>query len=230
MHLQLLWFLCLYWFFANGVLFIAYTFALSSVFGAQIASITIGFPRIKKLLLRTTTVELGLLPIATGVTLQDDHNLQHVPHAMTGKRLFHELPLWQQLIFAYSNPTVVLAIALSTLGAIALVENLQSALSQLLLGAIHPLSYGQELLGRFQKLASADPIRAWGVLCAKTLPWQVIPFVGFPSMVAISSICRRILGRDLLGQVNGCILSLLWLVGAAPVFSWMFAIAVFIYR
>jgi hypothetical protein len=230
MDLRLVLFLFLTYLLATSFFFVVYTFGLSKLFGSQLVSVGIGFPVIKKWICFGTEFGLGILPITTSVKLLGDHDLQEYPQADAGKRFYQDLPLWQQFLFAYSFPTVLLAIALCTLAPADFISHLRSALPQFFFGAIRPLSYGQELLSDFENLVVTSPSEAWGVLCTKILPWNLMPFVGFPAFGAICSIYQAVSGRELYDQVNGMILFCLWLLGVAPIFAWMIAIAVFTFR
>jgi hypothetical protein len=193
-------------------LFIAGAVVLSRLFEVAVAEAVVGSgisPRLVKFRAGETDVQVGLLPFTCHTTLLDFHNESKYPHINATGRRFSEKPLWQQVVMSLQHPAVLALAAFCILGVTDFSHHAATALPQIVLGALKPLSVGQVLLSKFAIAVVKSPLQAAGILATKLLVLQLLPFFGSPTTIAMSRVAKHLWNIELAGDI-GLPLAIVW--------------------
>lgn len=190
--------------------------------GVAIREIRVGFGPV---LLRFARYRIALGPFGGFVKMKDSREEQSVAEPM--QDAFDHQPGWKQALIPLSGPTALLLLALLLLGEDGWHAFIKG-FSQVLVGALAPLSEAQQLLGSFNDyLRARSFLDVLGLLAAKMAAINLLPLPmlnGGAAILALLGFNRASERTTTTMQMLGVLaLGALWL-------SWTVAIAIFLLR
>lgn len=213
---------------AVNVAFIAISAAVARSMGLRIAEANIhAGPQLARLKMGGTTINVRLIPLGSGLTFVERPTDAAGAQGQPNVYLDELTPLCRTL-FALSPPCGFMLFAAVILGT-GVGHHFATALPQIYLGALKPMSLGPELLERYVDVWQNAPITALAILSAKYGVYLLVPTVGSPGFTALTTILKSAFGYELPSSFN--------LLQALPLFGppllviggWTIAIADYLY-
>lgn len=213
---------------AVNVAFIAISAVVARSMGLRIAEANIhAGPQLARFDFGQTKIFVRLFPIGSGLTLLER---PVEPAAADAKSIVYldELTPLCRMLFALSAPCGFMLYAAIVLRASA-GQHFATALPQIYLGALKPMSLGPELLERYVGVWQSAPITALAILSAKYGVYLLVPTAGSPGLTALLTLLRSAFGYEPPSSFN--LLQALLLFGPPllVIGGWAVAIAVYLY-
>lgn len=215
---------------AVNIAFIAITAVVARSMGLRIAEANIhAGPQLARLKLGQTTIFLRLIPIGSGLKFVERPMGDAAVDAESKSNAYlDELTPLCRVLFALSAPCGFMLFAAIMLGT-GVGHHFATALPQVYLGALKPMSLGPELLERYVAVWQSAPITALAILSAKYGIYLLVPTVGSPGFTALTTMLKSAFGYELPSSFN--------LLQAMPLFGppllviggWSIAIADYLY-
>ncbi len=215
---------------AVNVAFIAISAAVARSMGLRISEANINAgPQLARWKFGQTTVFVRPIPIGSGLKFVE----RPTDSAAAGDEpkstvYLDELTPLCRMLFALSAPCGFILFAAIMLGANAC-HHFATALPQIYLGALQPMSLGPELLEHYVDAWQHAPITALAILSAKYGVYLLVPTAGSPGFTALTTVLKSAFGYELPSSFN--------LLQALPLFGppllviggWTIAIADYLY-
>lgn len=215
---------------AVNVAFIAISAAVARSMGLRIAEANIhAGPQLARFNVGRTTIFVRLIPLGSGLTFVERPTDVTSANAEPQSAVYlDELTPLCRTLFALSPPCGFMLFAAVMLGT-GVGHHFATALPQIYLGAVKPMSLGPELLERYVAVWQSAPITALAILSAKYGVYLLVPTVGSPGFTALTTMLKSAFGYELPSSLN--------LLQALPLFGppllviggWTIAIADYLY-
>jgi membrane-associated protease RseP (regulator of RpoE activity) len=136
---------------------------------------------------------------------------------------FPKRSLFTRWLVVLAGPLAVLLTAVICLGITDATAHFASAFSQIVKGALAPVSHGKELIGLFFSQAQQSAILGYGILAAKCAALNMLPITAMPGGRLLTELTAK---RE--NSVLAKVLNIVGLLCAFPLFlSWTIALVSF---
>lgn len=204
----------------------AVTIFFGKIFGLKLQEV--GFfsgPKLIKFRLNGVLYHYGLFPSGNLIRFYDpEKDESENPPQYPDQISVNDLHLTKRLILILSGCFALFVLSVAILNAEIAIDSLCRGFNQIFIGAFAPFTKGQEYIQLLSDLIKVSPLAAFAILASKFLAFNLVPYFGSPTYIAIFACIKSLSGRKMGDKIDLLAAAFLFFPFVGILLSWIMAL------